>query len=129
MSRSPWSLSYDRLRKDYFEVPLVPGLGASTFQLIGIVLPKLQTPLADGLVRHLDPAFKEEFLHITVAQGEAIREPDAMADDLAWKAVIFVAFRGSGWRHVWLPIGVYAWFVRVHHRSEYLMGQAIGSTT
>jgi hypothetical protein len=28
-----------------------------------------------------------------------------------------------------LPIGVFAWFVRVHHRSEYLTGQEARSTT
>jgi hypothetical protein len=27
------------------------------------------------------------------------------------------------------PIGVCEWFVGVHHRSEYLTGQAAGSTT
>jgi hypothetical protein len=52
-----------------------------------------------------------------------------MTDDFAGKAVIFVALWVSGWRHVWLPIGVCAWFVRVHHRSEYRTGQAVGSTT
>jgi hypothetical protein len=37
-------------QKDLVEVPLVPWLGASTLQLIRVVLPKLQTPLADGWV-------------------------------------------------------------------------------
>src|SRR5215510_15090905 len=50
-----------------FQMPLVPWLGASTLQLIGIVLPKLQTPLADGLVRHLDAALTQELLHVAVA--------------------------------------------------------------
>ena len=52
-----------------------------------------------------------------------------MADDLAGKAVILVAFGGSGWRHIGLPIGIYAWFVRVHHWNEYLTGQEAWSTT
>jgi hypothetical protein len=43
--------------------------------------------------------------------------------------VVLVAFGVSGWRHVWLPIGVLAWFVRVRHRSEYLTGQEARSTT
>jgi hypothetical protein len=51
------------------------------------------------------------------------------ADDLAGNAVVFVACRLSGWRHVWLPIGVFGWFLRVHHRGEYLTGQEAGSTT
>jgi len=93
-------------QKDLVQVPLVPWLGASTLQLIGVVLPKFQTPLADGFMRDVDPAFKEELLHVTVAQGEAIIEPDAMTDDLTGEAVVFVACGISGWRHVWLPIGV-----------------------
>ena len=48
----------------------------------------------------VDTAFEQQFLHVAVAQGEAIIEPDAMADDFAGKAVIFVALRVSGWRHV-----------------------------
>src|SRR5215471_15124851 len=106
--------------KHLIKVPLVPWLGASTLQLIGVVLPKFPTPLADGLVRHIDAALAQEFLHIAVAQGEAIVQPDPVAEDFAWKAVMFVACGISGWRHVWLPIGVCAWFVRVHHRREYL---------
>jgi hypothetical protein len=118
-----------QLRKDYFQVPLITWLRASTLQLIRVVLPKLQTPLADGFMGDVDTAFKEQLLHIAIAQGEAVVEPDAMANDFAWKAVIFVACGISRWRQVWLPIGVCEWFVRVHHRSEYLTGQTAGSTT
>src|SRR5215813_8337932 len=46
----------------------------------------------------------------------------------ALEAVVLVAFGGSGWRHIWLPIGVYAWFVRVHRWSEYLTAQEARST-
>src|SRR5262249_5712815 len=110
-------------------MPFVAWLGASTLQPIGVILPKLETPLADGLMGHVDAALEQEFLHVAVAQREAIIEPDAIADDLSGKAVVFVAFGVSGWRHVWLPIEVCAWCLRVHHRSEYLTGQAAGSTT
>jgi hypothetical protein len=78
----------------------------TSLQLIGIILPKLETPLADGLMGHVDAALEQEFLHVAVAQREAIIQPDAMADDLPGEAVVFVAFGGSEWRHVWLPIGV-----------------------
>src|SRR3989442_6999071 len=40
-------------QKHLVEVPLVPWLGASTLQLIRVVLSKFQTPLADGFVRHI----------------------------------------------------------------------------
>src|SRR5215471_17392962 len=110
-------------QEDFVKMPFVPWLGTSMLQLIRVVLPELQTPLADGLVGHRDAALEQDLLHIAVAQREAIIEPDAMADDLTGKAVIFVTFGGSGWRHVCLPIGVCEWFWRVHHRSEYLTGQ------
>jgi len=47
-----------------------------------------------------DAAFEQQFLHVAVAQGKAIIEPDAMADDLTGEAVVLVAFRVSGWRHI-----------------------------
>jgi hypothetical protein len=89
-----------QLRKDYFQMPLVPWLGASVLQLIRVRLPKLQTPLADGLVGHRDAALEQDLFHVAVAQREAIIEPEAMADDLAGEAVVLVAFGISGWRHV-----------------------------
>jgi site-specific DNA recombinase len=89
-----------QLRKDYFQMPFVAWLGASTLQPICVVLPELQTPLTDGLVRHIDTAFKHHLFDVAIAQGEAVIEPDAMADDLAGKAVILVAGGISGWRHI-----------------------------
>ena len=62
-------------QKDLIQVPLVTWWGASVLQLIRVVLPKFQTPLADGLVGHIDAALKQEFLHVAVAQREAIGEP------------------------------------------------------
>jgi len=110
-------------------VPFVAWLGASTLQPIGIVLAKLPTPLADGFMGDVDTAFEQQLLHVTLTQREAIVEPDPMTDNLAGKAVIFVALGVSGWRHGWLPSGVLEWFLRVHHWSEYLTGQEAGSTT
>jgi len=82
------------------QVPLVPWLGASVLQLIRVVLPKLQTPLADGLMGHVDATLEQDLLYVTVAQREAIIEPDAMADDLTGEAMVLVAFGVNGWRHV-----------------------------
>src|SRR5262249_33611590 len=59
-------------QKHFIQMPLVPWLGASTLQLIRIVLPKFQTPLTDGFMGDVDPAFEQQFLHVAVAQGEAI---------------------------------------------------------
>src|SRR5262249_17856948 len=87
-------------QKHFVQVPFVAWLGASTLQPIRVVLPKLQTPLPDGLMGDVDTAFEQQFLHVTIAQREAVIEPDPMADDLAGKAVIFVALGVSRWRHV-----------------------------
>ena len=96
-----------RLRLAHFEMPFVSGPRPPAPQLIGIVLPELEAPLADGFIGDVDAAFKQHLLHIAVAQGEPRVEPDAMADDLAGEAVIFVALGVDGRRHVWLPIGVF----------------------
>jgi hypothetical protein len=82
------------------QVPLVPWLGASPLQWMRLGLPKRPTPRADGLVGHIDTAFKEEGLPIAVASRQARVEPDAMPAELAGTAVSFVALGGSGWRPV-----------------------------
>jgi hypothetical protein len=93
-----------RLRLAHFQMPFIARARPASLQLIGIILPKLQTPLTDGFMGHRDTTLVQEFLHVTIAQGEAIVEPDPMADDLARKAVVLVA-RGVGRRsHAWLPI-------------------------
>jgi hypothetical protein len=110
-------------------VLLGPWLGASTLPVLRLGLLHLQAPLTDGCRSAVDAACPEALWHVAGAPGEAIREPDAMAEDRTRAAVVFVACGLSEWCHVWLPIGVCAWFVRVQHRSEYLTGQAAGSTT
>ena len=85
-------------------MPFVPRLRATATQPIGVVLPKLLTPLADGFMGHGDTALKQQLWHVAVAQREPILQPDPVADDFAGKAVILVAF-GVGRRgHAWLPI-------------------------
>jgi hypothetical protein len=93
------ALPVDR-QKHFVQVPFVAWLGASMLQPIRVVLSTLQTPLADGLMGDVDTTFAQQFLHVAVAQGEAIREPDAMADDLTGEAVVLGAFRVSGWRYI-----------------------------
>src|SRR5262249_25771439 len=73
-------------QKHLVQIPLVSWLGTSTLQSIGIVLAKLQTPLADGFMGDVDTAFEQQLLHVTVTQREAIIEPDPMTDNLAGKA-------------------------------------------
>jgi hypothetical protein len=47
----------------------------------------------------VDAAFEQELLHVSVAQMKAIVEPDPVADNLAGKAVIFVALGVGGRGH------------------------------
>ena len=71
--------------KHLLPMPLVPWLGASTLQPIGIGLAKLETPLADGLMGDVDTACKEQLLDVAVAQGEARGEPAPLTDQRAGK--------------------------------------------
>src|SRR4029453_9452334 len=73
--------------KHFIQVAFIPGLRTPPPQPIGVVLPKLPTPFANGFVGHGDTAFEQQFLHIAVAQGEPLVEPDPMADNFAGKTV------------------------------------------
>jgi hypothetical protein len=85
-------------QKHLVQMPLVPGARPAATELVGIALPELSTPLSDGLVRHDNTAFKQEFLDVTVREAKAVVEPDRVADDLAREAVAFVGIgRRSGW--------------------------------
>jgi hypothetical protein len=53
---------------------------------------------------HGDAACKQELFHVAVAQGEAIIEPDPMANDFSGKPVVFVTLGISVRGHVALPI-------------------------
>jgi hypothetical protein len=54
-------------QKHFIQVPFVAWLGGSAVQLIRVVLPKLQTPLANGFMGDVNPKFAQQFLHVAVA--------------------------------------------------------------
>src|SRR5690606_24103587 len=104
-------------RQEYLvQVPFIARLRSASAQPIGVILPEFATPLADRFVGHVDAAFQQEFLHVAVAQGKAVVKPDPMADDLAWKAVVFVTIGVSRWGHVgclsWNSMGTACRIVR-----------------
>jgi hypothetical protein len=69
-----------------------------------VILPKLLTPLADRFMGDGDATFAQQLLHVVVAQGKPLVEPDTVANNFARKAVVFVSLC-VGWRcHAWLPI-------------------------
>jgi hypothetical protein len=110
--------------------PFVTRPRPSALEPIGIVLPKLQTPLTDSFIGHVDAAFEQELLHVAVAQLKAIVEPDPVTDDFAGKAVIFVALGVGGRGHAWLPLC--ACGLMDHggrQRGDYVMGSGGRSTS
>ena len=54
-------------QKHFIQVPCIPRLRATTTQPIGVVLPKLPTPLTNSFVGYSNATFEQEFLHVTVA--------------------------------------------------------------
>jgi hypothetical protein len=54
------------------EVPLIARLGTASLQLIGVLLPELQTSLTYCFIDHDDPAFRQHLVDITVAEVKAI---------------------------------------------------------
>src|SRR5262245_53054387 len=110
-------------QKDFIEMPFVASLRPSAPGPMRVILPKLATPFADRFVGDMDTTFKQQLLHVAVAQGEAIVEPDPVTDDIAGKAVVLVTRGVCGWGHVWLPILEFEWSGRSHHQGNYVMDQ------
>ena len=77
--------------KDLIEMPFITRLWAAPPQLVGILLAKFPTPLADGLIGHDDPMSEQELFHVTIAETDPEIQPDTVADDLGRKAVILIA--------------------------------------
>jgi hypothetical protein len=96
-------------QKDLGEVPRVTWLSASTPQLVGIIVPTLPPPWADGGMGDVATALAHQVLPLARAQGEAGGEPDPMTDHLAGKAVMFVTLGGGGRGHVCLSILIGGW--------------------
>jgi hypothetical protein len=87
--RAPQIVSFAANGEKYFiQMPLVTRLRATTSKLIGIWLPKLPAPLPDGFIRHDNTPGEQQLFDIAIAEAEAEVQPDAMADDLNWEAVV-----------------------------------------
>lgn len=81
-------LRVDR-QEDLIQVPLRASLRPPP-KLIGRLLPEVQPPLPHRLVRHDDPAFRQQFLAITLAATKTRVQPDGVATDLWGEAMPFV---------------------------------------
>ena len=88
-------LTLDR-QKHLIQVPLVTWPGTAATELIGVLLPELATPFADGLIGYNHPAFQQQLFDIPEAQAEAKVQPYRVTNDLHRKAVILICC-GDGW--------------------------------
>ena len=59
--------------------------------MIGVLLAKRAAPLPDRFIGHDDAAGEQQLFDVAVAETEAEVQPNAMADDLSWKAVMLVS--------------------------------------
>jgi len=122
IDRAPPVMAFAMDRQPYLiQVPLVAWLRAPVPSLIRVILATFATPLTHGLRGHHDPTGHQHRFHIAVTQAETGREPDAMADHCAGKAMVLGAC-GLGRRdHGWLPLLRCLWSVRKSCGGEYGM--------
>ena len=72
--------------------------------MMGIPLAEPPAPLADRLIGHGNPAGKEPFLDVPIAEAKPVIEPHAVADHLRGNAVMCVAVgRGRGVHAAMMP--------------------------
>jgi hypothetical protein len=57
-------------QKHLVQMPLITALGTPASQLIGIRLPELPTPLANGFIRDEHPTGEQELFDITITEAE-----------------------------------------------------------
>jgi hypothetical protein len=69
---------------------LVTRLRAPTAELMGVRLAEPLAPLPDGFIGHHDAPGEQQLFDIALAETEAEVQPDAMADDRNWEAVVLV---------------------------------------
>ncbi len=69
------------LDADLVEMPPRTPPGFAVAQFFGEERRKLDIPLPQGFVADLDAALVEQLLYITLAEGEAVVEPEGVADD------------------------------------------------
>jgi hypothetical protein len=82
-------------QKHLIQVPFVTRSRAPATQLIGVLLAELAAPLPDRFVRDKHATDKQQFFDITVAEAEAVVQPDVMTDNLGGKMMVFVALRSG----------------------------------
>ena len=70
-----------------------PGVAKPTpalLQFARIFWPKSVAPLSDRFVGNLDPTFRQEIFDVTVAEAEAVVQPNGVTNDFRWKSLSMV---------------------------------------
>ena len=62
-----------------------------SFQSLRVESTKLNALQSDGFVADCDASFSQKIFDISVAQVEAIVQPDCIADDIGWESVTFIS--------------------------------------
>ena len=63
----------------------------SFLQSSGVCRSEFNAPQADGFIADRDSALSEKIFDISVAQIEAIIEPDSVTDNIRWESVAFIS--------------------------------------
>ena len=79
--------------QDFVPVPRGTGAGTPAPEMMGLRLPKLAAPLAEGFGGDDEATGQEHLFDVTGTQTEAEVQPDPMADNLGREAVVLVAVR------------------------------------
>jgi hypothetical protein len=77
--------------EDFIQMPLVTQPRTTAPQLIGLPSAELVAPLANRFICHRETACKQQLFDITITQVETAVEPDRVADDLDWEAMVLIA--------------------------------------
>src|SRR5918998_883927 len=80
------------LEKHFVTVPLVARLRTPPTQLLGELLAKFATPLAHRFVGDDHAPCSQELFDITIAEVEAMIEPNRMSDNFLGKPKTFVGW-------------------------------------
>jgi hypothetical protein len=85
--------------EDFIQMPFVPRSGLSATSRMRIGLAKLAAPVPHGFVRQGDATCRPQLLDIAIAEGKAVVQPHAVADDLRRESVTLVWIAGRWWVH------------------------------
>ena len=69
----------------FIDVPRVAQTSLESFEVAGIVWPKLQTPLTDRFIGDRESTFGEKFFHLSKTEAEPMVQPDGVPDNFRGK--------------------------------------------